>query len=65
MSNSDLAYPLGKDSFAILGSLNCESLPVADLKMHVTQYIPQKLAKMYVAFYLIWGQQVIYIRDCI
>ena len=64
IAKNNLAYPLLKDTFSVLGSSRCEVLSVLDLKdaFHCLRY--QKIPSNTVGYSLILVAHLTYIREC-
>ena len=65
IAKNNLAYPLLKDTFLVLGSLRCEVLSVLDLKdtFHSLRY--QKIQKDTVEYCHTLVAHHIYIKECL
>ena len=65
IAKNNLAYPLVRDTFSVIGNSKCKVLSVLDLKTHFTHYSFQKIQKGIVEYYHILGVLHIYIKECI
>ena len=59
IAKNNLEYPLGRDTFSVLGNSKCKVLSVLDLKGF------QKIQKGIVEYYHISGMPHIYIKECL
>ena len=64
IGQKNLAYPLLKDAFSVLGSSQCKALSVLDLKNAFTPSVSQIIQKDIVQFYHILLALHIYIKEC-
>ena len=65
IAKNNLAYPLVRDTFSVLGSSKCEVLSVLDLKTPFILLDYQKIQKNIVEYSHILVVHLIYIRECL
>ena len=61
---NNLVYPLFKDTFALLGSSQCEVMSVLDLKDAFHSLRLTENSKKYLASFLTLGVLPIYTKEC-
>ena len=65
IAKNNLAYPLVRDTFLVLGPSKCEVLSVLDLKDAFICYGFQSRQRNFVVFYHILGVPCMSIRGCL
>ena len=64
IAKSNLANPLLKDTFTLLGSSKCDVISVLDLKMLSIHFDYLKIPRNIVEFYHTLARPLFYIRGC-
>ena len=65
IAKNNLAYPLLKDTFSMLGSSKCEVMLVLDLKDTFHSLQLMKIQRSFVAYFLILEALLTCIRGCL
>ena len=65
IAKNNLAYPLVRDTFLVLGNFKCEVRSVLDLKDAFHPFQLSEDSKSFVEYYHILGMPHIYIKECL